>query len=117
MSETKRRRGPTPLTDEEGEVSELTLADFRKMKPIREAVPGLIETRREHPPQGEAEGLGAEGGHRFRVATDLVAHIRAIGRDYSARIEEALREAFMKKRANGAKPEPAAKPAASKRRA
>jgi hypothetical protein len=32
-----------PLTDEAGEVRELTVADFRQMKPIREAMPELIE--------------------------------------------------------------------------
>ncbi len=117
MSETKRRRRPKPLTDEEGEVRELTLADFRKMKPVREAMPELVEAvegaRRIGRPKAEAPKVHIG----FRLAADLVAHIRATGRGYNARVEEALRDAFMKERANRAKPEPAAKPAASKRRA
>ena len=52
------RTRPKPLTDEEGEVRELTLADFRKMKPVREAMPGLIEAvesyRRKGRPKAEA---------------------------------------------------------------
>lgn len=34
MSEPKRKRQPKPLTDKEGEVRELLLADMRRMQPI-----------------------------------------------------------------------------------
>ena len=36
-----------PLTDEEGEVRELTREDFRGMRPVREAMPELIEAMAE----------------------------------------------------------------------
>ena len=36
-----------PLTDEEGEVRELTRADFKGMRPVREAMPELIEAMAE----------------------------------------------------------------------
>jgi hypothetical protein len=36
------------LIDEDGEVRELTLADIRRMKPIREVMPELIEAVEQH---------------------------------------------------------------------
>ena len=129
MGETKRRRRPKPLTDEQGEVRELTRADFRKLKPVREAMPELIEavenTRRKGRPKAEAP----KAPIGFRLAADLVARIRATGRGYNARVEKALRDAFMKTEHApfdassdlnnkgvdvSSYPEPAAKSAASK---
>jgi len=94
MSESKRKRQPKPLTDEEGEVRELTLADFRRMKPIREVMPELLEAvenyRRE---RGRPKAVSPKVHIGFRLAADVVESIKASGPGYNARVEQALREA------------------------
>jgi uncharacterized protein (DUF4415 family) len=122
-----------PLTDEEGEVRELTREDFRGMRPVRVAMPELIEAmaafrRKLGRPKAEAPKVHIG----FRLASDVVASIKASGRGYNARVERALREAGfgetikrespkMAKAASAAKKrrsaKQGAKPAASKRRA
>ena len=83
-----------PLTDEEGEVRELTREDFRGMRPVREAMPELIEAmgdfrRKLGRPKAEAPKVHIG----FRLASDVVASIKASGRGYNARVEQALRDA------------------------
>ena len=127
-----QKRRP-PLTDEEGEVRELTREDFRGMRPVRAAMPELIEAmeafrRKLGRPKAEAPKVHIG----FRLAPDVVASIKASGRGYNARVERALREAGfgetikrespkMAKAASAAKKrrsaKQGAKPAASKRRA
>jgi uncharacterized protein (DUF4415 family) len=122
-----------PLTDEEGEVRELTREDFRGMRPVRMAMPELIEAmeafrRKLGRPKAEAPKVHIG----FRLAPDVVASIKASGRGYNARVERALREAGfgetikrespkLGKAASAAKKrrsaKQGAKPAASKRRA
>jgi uncharacterized protein (DUF4415 family) len=87
------KRGP-PLTDEEGEVRELTREDFRGMRPVREVMPELIEAmgdfrRKFGRPKAEAPKVHIG----FRLASDVVASIKASGRGYNARVEQALRAA------------------------
>lgn len=100
MSEPKRKKRPKPLIDEDGEVRELTTADFRRMKPIREVMPELIEAVEQHRkalgrPKSEAPKVHIG----FRLSADLVERIRASGPGYNARVEEALRKGFMEIRA------------------
>ncbi len=122
-----------PLTDEEGEVRELTREDFRGMRPVRVAMPELIEAmeafrRKVGRPKAEAPKVHIG----FRLASDVVASIKASGRGYNARVERALREAGfgetikrkspkLGKAASAAKKrrsaKQGAKPAVSKRRA
>jgi uncharacterized protein (DUF4415 family) len=83
-----------PLTDEEGEVRELTREDFRGMRPVREAMPELIEAmgdfrRKLGRPKAEAPKVHIG----FRLASDVVASIKASGPGYNARVEQALRDA------------------------
>jgi uncharacterized protein (DUF4415 family) len=83
-----------PLTDEEGEVRELTREDFRGMRPVREAMPELIEAMAEFRrklgrPKAEAPKIHIG----FRLASDVVASIKASGPGYNARVEQALRDA------------------------
>ena len=40
-----------PLTDEDGEVRELTAEDFKGMRPLSEVDPGLVEAGRRIPAQ------------------------------------------------------------------
>jgi uncharacterized DUF497 family protein len=97
MSELKRKRRPKPLTNEDGQVRELALADFRRMKPVREAMPELIEAMGEFRKKVGRPRAEAPKVHiGFRLSADLVDHIRASGKGYNARVEKALREEFMR---------------------
>lgn len=118
----KRRR---PLTDEEGEVRELTRKDFKGMGPIAEVDPGMLEaienwrklqdpeprisikTLRLHPELVEAYEKRRNLGGRpkvdapkvhvsFRLAADVVERVKASGKGYNARVEKALSEALAK---------------------
>jgi uncharacterized protein (DUF4415 family) len=123
-----------PLADKDGEIRELTVEDMRLFKPIAEVDVGMVEAMAEFRhklgrPKAEAPKIHIG----FRLASDVVASIKASGPGYNARVEQALREAGfgkkikresslkMTKAASVAKKRrPAkqrAKPAASKRRA
>jgi uncharacterized protein (DUF4415 family) len=118
------------MTDEEGEVRELTREDFRGMRPVREVMPELIEAMAEFRRKvGRPKASAPKVQVGFRLAPDVVAAVKASGPGYNARVEQVLREAGFgakekrpssfktaassKKRAVAS----AAKPAASKRRA
>jgi len=94
MSEPKRKGQPRVLTDKEGEVRELSLADFRRMKPVREVLPEFVEAMdalRKKVGRPKTEAPKVHIG--FRLSSDVVASIRASGRGYNARVEQALRKA------------------------
>ncbi len=83
-----------PLTDEEGEARKLTRGDFRGMRPVREAMPEFIEAMAEFRRKLGRPKVEAPKVHvGFRLASDVVASIKASGRGYNARVEQALREA------------------------
>jgi uncharacterized protein (DUF4415 family) len=87
------RRRP-PLTDEEGEVRELTREDFKGMQPMREVMPEFIEATAEFRRKlGRPKAEAPKVHIGFRLAPDVVASIKASGRGYNARVERALREA------------------------
>jgi uncharacterized protein (DUF4415 family) len=82
------------LTDEECEARELTREDFRGMRPVREAMPELIEAMEEFRRKlGRPKAQSPKVHIGFRLASDVVASIKASGRGYNARVEQALREA------------------------
>jgi uncharacterized protein (DUF4415 family) len=82
------------LTDEEGEVRELTREDFRGMRSVREAMPELVEAMEEFRRKlGRPKAAAPKVHIGFRLASDVVASIRATGRGYNARVEQALRAA------------------------
>ena len=88
-----------PLTDEEGEVRELTREDFRGMRPVREVMPEFIEAMQEFRRKlGRPKAEAPKVHIGFRLASDVVASIKASGRGYNARVEQALREAGFGKR-------------------
>ena len=83
-----------PLTDEEGEVRELTREDFRGMRLVREAMPELVEAMAEFRRKlGRPKAEAPKVHIGFRLASDVVASIKASGRGYNARVEQALRDA------------------------
>ena len=101
-----------PLIDEEGEVRELTREDFRGMRPVREAMPELIEAMEEFRRKlGRPKAEAPKVHIGFRLASDVVASIKASGRGYNARVEQALRAAGF-----GEKIKPESSKTASKKR-
>jgi uncharacterized protein (DUF4415 family) len=123
-----------PLADKDGEIRELMAEDMRLFKPIADVDLSMVEAMAEFRrklgrPKAEAPKIHIG----FRLASDVVASIRASGPGYNARVEQALREAGFGKKikresslkitkaASAAKKRRSArqgtKPAASKRRA
>ena len=87
-----------PLTDEEGEVRELTDEDFANMdlRPVAEVFPELPEAMKRLRPVGRPRVASPKEQVSFRLPADLVADIKATGRGYNVRVEKALRKAFRK---------------------
>jgi uncharacterized protein (DUF4415 family) len=82
------------LTDKDGEVRELTAEDMRLFKPIAEVDPGMVEAMAEFRRKlGRPKAAAPKMHIGFRLASDVVASIKASGRGYNARVEQALREA------------------------
>jgi uncharacterized protein (DUF4415 family) len=88
----------SPLTDEEGEVRELTDEDFASMdlRPVAEVFPELPEAMKRIRPVGRPRVAAPKEQISFRLPADLVADIKATGRGYNVRVEKALRKAFKK---------------------
>lgn len=88
-----------PLTDEDGEVRELTAEDMKLFRPIQEVDPGMLEAvenwRRERQ-RGRPPVESPKVRIGLRLAADVVQGIRASGRGYNARVEKVLREALAK---------------------
>jgi uncharacterized protein (DUF4415 family) len=83
-----------PLTDEDDEIRELTEEDFKTMRPIQEVDPGMLEAVKEWRKKlGRPPVPAPKVQIAFRLAADIVADIRANGRGYNARVEQALRAA------------------------
>jgi uncharacterized protein (DUF4415 family) len=91
------------LTDEDGEVHELTAEDFKGMRPLSEIDPGLIEAVVEYRlKRGRPKGEAAKIHIGFRLAADVVESLKASGPGYNARVEQALRKAGFGAAKNGA---------------
>ena len=89
-----------PLTDEEGEVRELTEADFALARPAYEVLPPyLVELMREH-----RRSRGERGPQKaptkklvsLRLDQDVLERAKAGGPGWQTRINEILREALLK---------------------
>ena len=84
-----------PLTNKEGEVRELTAADFRAMRPMAEVLPPdlvkiiLNRKRGERGPQKAPTKQQVT----LRLDRDVVERFRATGDGGQSRINEALRKA------------------------
>jgi uncharacterized protein (DUF4415 family) len=90
-----------PLTDEDGEVRELTDADFAEMRPAYEVLPSeLVALMREHRRrQGERGPQKAPTKKlvSIRLDQDVLERAKADGPGWQTRINDILREALMKK--------------------
>jgi uncharacterized protein (DUF4415 family) len=93
-----------PLTDEEGEVRELTAEDFKGMRPLREVDPGFIAAMEQFRKKvGRPKAASPKVHISFRLAAEVVESIKATGEGYNARVEQALRDAFVTGSASEAK--------------
>jgi uncharacterized protein (DUF4415 family)/predicted XRE-type DNA-binding protein len=85
-----------PLTDEEGEVRELTAEDFKGMRPLREVDPGFIAAMEQFRKKvGRPKAASPKVHISFRLAAEVVESIKATGEGYNARVEQVLRDAFV----------------------
>ncbi len=95
-------RKRAPLTDEEGEVCELTREDFKGMKPVREVMPELIEAMQEFKRRiGHPKSEAPKVHIGFRLAADVVEGIRATGKGYDASRRRAARGVLVGTRREG----------------
>ena len=91
------RRPFRPLTDDEGEVRELTEEDFAEMRPLREVDPGMAKAVKQWRNKGGRQKSETPKVHvGFRLSADVVEAVRASGKGYNVRVDEALREAFVR---------------------
>ena len=81
-----------PLTDKDGEVRELTAADFRAMRPTAEALPELAKLWRKRGERGPQKGPTKQQV-TLRLDRDVLERFRATGRGWQSRVNEALRKA------------------------
>ncbi|HEY4942548.1 MAG TPA: BrnA antitoxin family protein [Rhizomicrobium sp.] len=84
-----------PLTDEEGEVRELTAQDIRAMRPMAEVLPRDLVQIILNRKQGERGPQKAPTKRQvtLRLDKDVVERFRATGAGWQGRINEALRKA------------------------
>jgi uncharacterized protein (DUF4415 family) len=84
-----------PLTDQDGEVRELTASDFRKMRPASEVLPPelvrVLPKRR--PGRRGPQNTPTKQQVTLRLDQDLVSHFRAMGSGWQSRINAMLRRA------------------------
>jgi uncharacterized protein (DUF4415 family) len=81
-----------PLTDKEGEVRELTKADFADMKPFKEVFPELHESWKQG--RGRPKKLRPKARLTVRLDADVVAWLKQNGKGYQTRINSILRDAM-----------------------
>jgi uncharacterized protein (DUF4415 family) len=80
-----------PLADDDGEVRELTEADFKHFRPMSEVFPEIVEAfermRGERGPQKSPlkERVG------IRLDADIVEHFRSTGSGWQSRINDILK--------------------------
>ena len=79
-----------PLTDEDGEVRELTAEDFAEMRPATEMVPEIVAayTRSRGRPRKENRKVSTT----IRFDPEILTYFQASGQGWQTRINEALAE-------------------------
>lgn len=78
-----------PLTNEAGDVRELTSEDLQSFKPVQEVLPmGLLHKLGVRGPQKAP----TKDRINIRLSHDVVEHFRATGPGWQTRIDQALQE-------------------------
>ncbi len=83
-----------PLTDDEGEVRELSAADFARMRPAAEVLPeilgsalaGQLLKKRGRPPKAAVKRQV-----NLRLSPEVIDYFRASGPGWQTRIDEVLK--------------------------
>ena len=81
-----------PLTDEEGEVRELTEGDFKHFRPTTEIMPEFIEAFTRMRGERGAQKAPLKERIGLRLDADVVAHFRATGAGWQARVNDVLKQ-------------------------
>jgi uncharacterized protein (DUF4415 family) len=85
----KTMKKSAPLTDEEGEVRELTVEDFKLFRPIREvASPEHLKKLGIRGPQKAPTKIVTT----IRLSRDVIEIFKATGNGWQSRIDSALRQ-------------------------
>jgi uncharacterized protein (DUF4415 family) len=77
-----------PLTDEDGEVRELTAADFAAMRPAAEVVPEVVAAYKRS--RGRPSQEKTKISTTIRLDPEVLAYFRSAGQGWQTRINEAL---------------------------
>jgi uncharacterized protein (DUF4415 family) len=86
------------LTNEEGEVRELTREDFKHARPAREALPEILgpelaaELMKRKPGQRGVQKMPTKEPVTVRYSRDVLEYFRSTGPGWQTRIDAALKE-------------------------
>lgn len=80
--------GRLPLTNEEGEIRELTEADFKAARPFAELSDELQTLLRRRGPQRAPTKVSTT----IRFDRDVLSALKATGRGWQTRVNDAMRE-------------------------
>jgi uncharacterized protein (DUF4415 family) len=81
-----------PLTDEDGEVRELTAEDFRHFRPMAEVFPDVVEAFERMRGQRGPQKAPVKERVGLRLDSEVVAHFRATGPGWQSRINDILKQ-------------------------
>ncbi|MCG6116481.1 MAG: BrnA antitoxin family protein [Mesorhizobium sp.] len=85
-----------PLTNEAGEVRELTAADMKRMKPASDVLPAELVAalpKRKRGQRGPAKRAAKES-ITLRLDPEIVQHFRGTGPGWQSRINRTLKDAI-----------------------
>ncbi|OPY16050.1 MAG: hypothetical protein A4E69_00319 [Syntrophus sp. PtaB.Bin138] len=87
-----------PLTDESGEVRELTKEDMKRFRPAKEALPKILgektaaELLKRKPGRRGPQKLPTKESVTVRYSREVLEYFRSTGNGWQSRMDEALRE-------------------------
>ncbi len=90
-----------PLTNKAGEVRELTVRDFARMRPAREVLPKLVGKKAAKEmlrPRGRPPKASPKTQVTLRLDAEIIAHFKAEGVGWQTRINTALKRTVAKAR-------------------
>ena len=80
----------SPLTDEEGEVRELTAEDFKHFRPMKEVFPEIVEAFERMRGQRGPQKTPTKERVGMRLDQEVVEHFRKTGPGWQSRINDVL---------------------------
>ncbi len=81
-----------PLTDEDGDVREMTLEDFSGFRPTTEVVPDVVATWERARGQRGPQKAPVKERVGLRLNQDVVEHFRRTGPGWQSRINDVLED-------------------------